>query len=266
MPKRKLVDELVAQELCNSQDEAKRLILAGDVYTSDRLLTHAGELVEPGLELHIRAQKSFVSRGGQKLEGALENFNLDVSGLTCLDVGASTGGFTHCLLERGAASVCALDVGYAQFDWGLRADSRVKLLERCDIKDYPERDDAEHFDMVVCDVSFTSIEAIFDAMLASLNDGGQLVCLVKPQFEAARDEVEAGGIVRSPDVHLRCLSHVVDLFFERGLGPLGLCVSPIKGQKGNIEFFIYGRRGVGSIELNIERCVMQGSTELVKIN
>ena len=177
-PKRRLDDELVRQGLFPDTKTALCSILAGDVSTHDRRLSFAGEPVEEGIFLHVKGKTPYVSRGGLKLEKALDTFCVDPQGLTCLDVGASTGGFTDCLLCCGARHVVSVDVGYAQFDWALRNDSRVKLLERTNIVELPSLGYDAAFDLAVCDVSFTSIENILDAVLCTLKPQGAFITLV----------------------------------------------------------------------------------------
>lgn len=244
MPKRQRLDrELVDQGFFSTTSDALRAVLAGEVSTSDRRFSSAGEQVPRGIELHVRGRSPYVSRGGLKLERALAEFGLEAAGTTCLDVGCSTGGFTDCLLKHGARHVVAVDVGRAQFSWTLRQDERVELLERtnvCDLSSLrPEL--RESFDLIVCDVSFTSILTVLPGMLALLRPGGALVTLVKPQFEAAREEVGAGGIVRDEAVRIAALERVRGAFEERGLTVLGICESPITGHKGNVEYLLAAR-------------------------
>ena len=182
--------------------------MAGDVSTSDRRLTAPGEQVRPGIPLHVRGRAAYVSRGGLKLERGLDAFGVDPAGLACLDVGCSTGGFTDCLLKRGAASVVAVDVGYAQFSWELRGDARVRLLERTNIVDVPALLGAGAVDLAVCDVSFTSVVTVLPAVRELLRPGGTFLTLVKPQFEAPREDVGAGGVVRDVSVREAALARV----------------------------------------------------------
>ena len=220
-----------------------RAVMAGDVSTSDRRLTAPGEQVRPGIELHVRGRSRFVSRGGLKLERGLDEFGVDPTGLSCLDVGCSTGGFTDCLLKRGAASVISVDVGYAQFSWELRQDPRVRLLERTNVVDVPGIVGASVVDLAVCDVSFTSVLTVLPAVLELLRPRGTFLTLVKPQFEAAREEVGEGGVVRDPAVRLAALERVRSAFEEGGLAVVGTCESPITGHKGNVEYLLCGVRG-----------------------
>lgn len=251
MARRRLDDELVAQGFFFSKDEASRAVMAGEVSTTNRRLEHPGEQVRPGIELHVRGRSRFVSRGGLKLEHGLEQLGVDPAGLSCLDVGCSTGGFTDCLLRHGAASVLAVDVGYAQFDYALRQDPRVELQERTNVRDLatPERTDT--IQLAVCDVSFTSVIPLLPAICQMLTPDGQFLCLVKPQFECARDEVGQGGVVTSDEVRLACLERVAQAFAEAGLAPQGACTSPIAGAKGNREFLLLGKMGAEPAALNL---------------
>lgn len=217
-----------------------RAVMAGEVSTTDRRLTSPGEQVAPGIALHVRGRAAYVSRGGLKLERGLDNFDVDPSGLACLDVGCSTGGFTDCLLRRGAASVVAVDVGYAQFSWELRGDSRVRLLERTNICDVPALLGADVVDLAVCDVSFTSVATVLPAVLELLRPGGTFLTLVKPQFEAPREDVGEGGVVRDARVREESLARVRTAFEEAGLAVRGSCESPITGHKGNVEYLLCG--------------------------
>lgn len=214
--------------------------MAGEVSTTDRRLTSPGEQVAPGIALHVRGRAAYVSRGGLKLERGLDYFGVDPSGLACLDVGCSTGGFTDCLLRRGAACVVAVDVGYAQFSWELRGDSRVRLLERTNICDVPALLGTDVVDLAVCDVSFTSVVTVLPAVLELLRPGGTFLTLVKPQFEAPREDVGEGGVVRDARVREQALARVRTAFEEAGLAVRGSCESPITGHKGNIEYLLCG--------------------------
>jgi len=242
MKRVRLDDELISQGICADRADALRTLMAGLVSSGGERLTSPGQKVAPGLPLHVKGRIPYVGRGGLKLEGALDAFGIDPSGLSCLDVGCSTGGFTDCLLKRGATSVVSVDVGRAQFDWSLRQDSRVTLCERTNICDLPALGYEASFDLAVCDVSFTSIAHIIDAVLACLKPDGSFCTLVKPQFEAPAAEVGEGGIVTDPAVRARTLSQVVSLFADKGLYPIDVCISPIHGAKGNVEFFLYGSR------------------------
>ena len=249
--KRRLDDELVEQGYFVDRATAMRAVMAGDVSSRGERLTMPGMQVAPGVALHVRTSKRtspsgrgvYVGRGGLKLEGALTSFGIDPAGRNCLDVGCSTGGFTDCLLKFGARRVAAVDVGYGQFDWGLRGDGRVALFERTNICDADPALLGAPFDLAVADVSFTSVGVILDSVCALLADGGCFCTLVKPQFEARREEVGEGGVVRDPEVHRRVLRRVLSVFEGSPLAASALCVSPVHGAKGNIEFFLLARKG-----------------------
>lgn len=245
MARRRLDEELVAQGFFDSADDAARAIMAGDVSGDGRRYEHPGDQVRPGCALHVRGHLCFVGRGGLKLEGGLRELDVDPAGLDCLDVGCSTGGFTDCLLKHGARHVTAVDVGRAQFDWSLRNDERVTLYEGTNICDLPAQGLGATADLAVCDVSFTSVTTVLPAVLELLRREGRFLTLVKPQFEAARAEVGAGGIVRDPQVRLACLEKVAHAFEEGGLAVRGACASPIRGHKGNQEFLLLGERHDG---------------------
>lgn len=233
--------ELVARGFFSNTSDAMRSIMAGDVSTSDRRLTSPGEQVKPGLPLHVRGQVPYVSRGGLKLERGLDALGVDPVGLNCVDVGCSTGGFTDCLLKRGAKHVLSVDVGRAQFDWSLRQDDRVTLLERTNIVDVPDMPGYEgSFQLAVCDVSFTSVVTILPAVVRLLGRGGTFLTLVKPQFEAPREHVGEGGIVRDPEVRKAALNKVSAAMEATGFVLDGSCESPITGHKGNVEFLLAG--------------------------
>lgn len=248
MARVRLDDELVRQGLCRDRAEALRILMAGDVSARGERLTSPGMPVPRGLDIHVRGRIPYVGRGGLKLAGALDALAVDPAGLACLDVGCSTGGFTDCLLKRGAASVVAVDVGRAQFDWSLRNDARVTLLERTNIVDVPALG-VDPVDLAVCDVSFTSALTALPAVLALLAPRGRFLALVKPQFEAAPDQVGEGGVVRDAAVWADAIRRVADGFRAAGLACLGLAPSPITGAKGNHEFFLLGARpGSGAAE------------------
>ena len=243
MARVRLDDELVNQGICADRADALRTLMAGLVSSGGERLTSPGMKIAPGTPLHVKGHLPYVGRGGLKLAGALDAFCVDPTGLHCLDIGCSTGGFTDCLLKRGAAHVVSVDVGRAQFDWGLRNNERVTLLERTNIIDLPALGHRHAFDLAVCDVSFTSIATILPATLELLAQDAAFLTLVKPQFEAAPDEVGEGGVVRDPAVRRRVLERTIDLFAENGLLPADVCASPITGAKGNHEYFLLGVRG-----------------------
>jgi 23S rRNA (cytidine1920-2'-O)/16S rRNA (cytidine1409-2'-O)-methyltransferase len=217
--------------------------MAGDVLVEDRPATKAGLQVEEGATLRLRGEAlPFVSRGGLKLARALDAFRLDPDGWTCFDAGSSTGGFTDCLLQRGAVRVYAVDVGTNQLHWSLRRDPRVVSMEQVNLRTWDPARIPERCRLLVADLSFISLRLAIPPVLASLMEGGDAVLLIKPQFEAGREDVGAGGIVRDPGVHARVQEEIRAFFMERGLEPLGCCESPILGGHGNKEFLSHFRK------------------------
>ena len=243
MARVRLDDELVNQGICADRADALRTLMAGLVSSGGERLTSPGMKVAPGTPLHVKGRLPYVGRGGLKLAGALDSCGVNPAGLRCLDIGCSTGGFTDCLLKHSAEHVVSVDVGRAQFDWGLRNDGRVTLLERTNIVDLPALGYRDAFDLAVCDVSFTSISTILPATLELLAPDAAFLTLVKPQFEAAPEEVGEGGVVRDAEVRHRVLEWAIDLFAGAGLVPVEVCASPITGAKGNHEYFLLGVRG-----------------------
>ena len=234
--------ELVRQGFFSSTGDALRAIMAGEVSTTDRRLTAPGEQVKPGIVLHVRGRVPYVSRGGLKLAHGLRELGVDPAGLSCVDVGCSTGGFTDCLLKAGAARVLAVDVGRAQFDWSLRQDPRVTLMERTNIVDVPDLPGQEGaYQLAVCDVSFTSVTVVLPAVVRLLGAGGTFLTLVKPQFEAPREQVGEGGVVRDDAVRQAALARVSQATEQAGFVLGGSCESPITGHKGNVEYLLVGR-------------------------
>jgi 23S rRNA (cytidine1920-2'-O)/16S rRNA (cytidine1409-2'-O)-methyltransferase len=233
--KKRLDMLLVERGLAESRSQAQALVLAGRVKGH----TKAGEQVEETAELELEGGPRFVSRGGDKLAGALEAFGIDVAGQDCLDVGASTGGFTHCLLQAGAARVIALDVGYGQLHPKLREDPRVTVLERTNVRELRCEDLPFRPAFVVCDVSFIGLGKALPPALACAAAGWRGLALVKPQFEAGPADVGKGGVVRDPEVHRRVLDEVVTGSAGWGARVLGVERSPLLGPKGNREFFVH---------------------------
>ena len=241
--RRRLDQELVAQGFFATPQEAMRVVMAGDVSGPGFRYRSAGTQVKVGCELHVRVQKAHVGRGALKLEGALDSFSIDPSGLACMDVGCSTGGFTEVLLDRGAASVLAVDVGYAQFDWRLRNDPRVCLLERTNILQVPTLKPKGSIDLAVCDVSFTSVTSVLGAIDEMLCERSALVVLVKPQFEVAKELVGEGGIVTDEAARAEAVEKVSHALVERGFRICGVEESPITGTKGNHEYLLWAQKG-----------------------
>jgi 23S rRNA (cytidine1920-2'-O)/16S rRNA (cytidine1409-2'-O)-methyltransferase len=234
---------LVERGLYPSRERARAAILAGDVRIAGEPVRKAGEMVDPDAPFEVAESPRYVSRGGHKLEGALETFDLDVRGARALDVGASTGGFTDCLLQHGAQSVSALDVGYGQLAWRLRQDERVEVLERTNIRSIEPGVLGDPFDVIVVDVSFISLGKVLPQIVPLLAEDGDLVALVKPQFEAGKGRVGKKGVVRDPSIHEEVLRAAVDSACGHGLVVRGLTWSPLRGPEGNIEFWLWAARG-----------------------
>lgn len=231
---------LVSRGLCETREQAKRLVLAGEVRSGDRLIDKPASKIPEDLPLEVKERPKFVGRGGLKMEGALKAFSISPAGWVCLDIGASTGGFTDCLLQQGAKRVHAVDVGTNQLAWKIRNDPRVVVREKFNARGLEEADLGERVRLVVIDVSFISLTKILPAAFGVLELGGSIVCLIKPQFELERDDIGKGGIVRDPELHQRAVekirSFVVD---ELGREWKGLVDSPITGTDGNREFLAW---------------------------
>lgn len=240
-PKRERVDKLLVDRgYVGSRERARRLLMAGAVRVGGHVVDKPGTLIEADASIIVEGEDiPFVSRGGLKLEHALERFGIDVRGAVVLDVGASTGGFTDCVLQRGARKVIAVDVGYGQFDWKLRNDPRVVLLERTNVRDLAPGELPDVPDLAVVDVSFISLRLVLPAVAAVLAPDGNIVALVKPQFEVGKGRVGKGGVVRDPRLHEEAVASVREAAQEIGLTCLGETESPILGPKGNREFFLH---------------------------
>jgi 23S rRNA (cytidine1920-2'-O)/16S rRNA (cytidine1409-2'-O)-methyltransferase len=244
---------LVDRGLVETRSKARALIMAGDVLVNEQLVLQAGSPVEPADVVALRAKPRFVSRGGEKLAHALKVFAVDPSGRVCADLGASTGGFTDCLLQAGAQRVYAIDVGYGQLDQRLRDDPRVIAIERTNARYLDEL--PEPVSLITVDVSFISLSLIFPAITRLLEPAGDAVTLIKPQFEAGREEVGKGGVVRDPAVHRHVLESVIDAAARNGLIVEGLTRSPLLGPKGNVEFLGHFRFGDTSPEAKVETMI-----------
>jgi 23S rRNA (cytidine1920-2'-O)/16S rRNA (cytidine1409-2'-O)-methyltransferase len=227
---------LVARGLADTRERAKRLIMAGLVSVAGHLADKPGACVPADVEIDIQGQLPYVSRGGLKLEAALSAFEIEVAGAVAVDLGASTGGFTDCLLQRGAARVYAIDVGYGQLAWKLRQDTRVVVMERVNVR-YLEGL-PEPVDLAVIDVSFISLRLVAPVAKRLLKPEGAIVALIKPQFEAGREQVGKGGVVRDAGVHRQVLNDMLLWGCDEGLQPTGLIRSPILGPSGNAEFLV----------------------------
>ncbi|HEV8437890.1 MAG TPA: TlyA family RNA methyltransferase [Methylomirabilota bacterium] len=230
---------LVSRGLTDSREKAARLILAGQVMVDGQRMDKAGTLVDNTAPVQVAAAQKFVSRGGEKLAPVLDVFGVSARGRTCLDVGASTGGFTQCLLERGAARVYAVDVGHGQLDSGLRVDGRVVVMEKTNARHLLAAAFAEPPELATVDVSFISLEKVLPSIFGVLTPHGEAVALVKPQFEVGKGQVGKGGVVRDPAHHAAVLERVARFAILHGWHVRGVAASPLKGPKGNREFFLH---------------------------
>jgi 23S rRNA (cytidine1920-2'-O)/16S rRNA (cytidine1409-2'-O)-methyltransferase len=239
--KKERIDKLLLKmEMVRSRERARALIMAGRVAVEGQTIDKPGTKVKMEAQIELRGEDHpFVSRGGIKLEGALEAFRIDPRGMVVMDVGASTGGFTDCVLQKGARKVYAVDVGYGQLAWKLQKDTRVVNLERRNIRYLKREEVQEEADLILIDTSFISIERFLPHLLGFLKDGGDLISLIKPQFEAGKGEVGKGGVVKDPALHQKVIERISQ--FSRGLGLRvdGVIESPLLGPKGNKEFFIH---------------------------
>jgi len=234
---------LVERGLTPSRERARAVILAGSVLVDDVPVDKAGSLVTADARVRIKGEtQHYVSRGGLKMEGALDHFAVDLSDVVALDVGASTGGFTDCLLQHGARRVYAIDVGYGQLAWQLRQDDRVKVHERTNIRTVTPDCFDEIIDCAVIDVSFISLRIVLPCVVSLIRDDGFIIALIKPQFEAGRSDVGKGGVVRDSRVHDRVVHDVAAGARELGMDVIGTCVSPLRGPSGNREFFLYAKK------------------------
>lgn len=236
---------LVERGLAESRSQAQRLVMAGQVRADGRLVDKPSSLLAGGAQLEIVRGPRFVSRGGEKLEAALDGFGINVAGKVCADVGASTGGFTDCLLQHGAQKVYAIDVGKGQLDWKLRQDARVVVMEETNARYLDAL--PENVDLVTIDASFISLKTLLPAVKNWLTEDGRLIGLIKPQFEAGKKEVGKGkGVIRDEQIHRRVLAELLDFVEGQGLAVSGLMRSPVLGPKGNVEFLVWAEKGKGS--------------------
>ena len=255
---------LTEKNMFPSREKAKASIMAGLVYVDGQRIDKPGTPVDDNAEITVReALCPYVSRGGLKLEKALELFDFTLDGAVAVDIGASTGGFTDCMLQKGVCKVFAIDVGYGQLDWKLRNDPRVVNMEKVNIR-YLDMDTVDKdIDFISIDVSFISLKLVFPVAAQLLAETGSLVCLVKPQFEAGRSQVGKKGIVRDPAVHREVIENVAGYAADNGLYCHGLTYSPVTGTKGNIEYLMFLRKLPSDTEINIEGTVRSSHEELV---
>ena len=238
--KKRLDVALFELGLVESREKAKALIMAGQVYVNGQKSLKAGDNIKPDDKIEVRGEKMpFVSRGGYKLDKAMKSFELSLDGKICMDVGASTGGFTDCMLMNGAVKVYSIDVGYGQLAWKLRSDERVVNLERTNFRYVTREQVPDEIDFSSVDVSFISLKLILPVLYSLLKADGEAVCLVKPQFEAGREKIGKKGVVRDKAVHLEVIDNCIGYARESGFKIKGLDFSPVKGPEGNIEYLLY---------------------------
>lgn len=257
------LDQLVFDlGLAESRERAKTTVMSGLVFVNGQRADKPGMQVSPDVNVEVKGTAlPYVSRGGLKLEKALKVFPIDVNGKVCIDCGASTGGFTDVLLKDGAAKVYSVDVGYGQLAWSLRNDERVVNMERTNIRYISSEQIPEPLDICVMDLSFISVKLVLPAVCALLKDDAQLVCLIKPQFEAGREEVGKKGVVRDKAVHLSVIESVLSFAPTVGMTVMGLDFSPIKGPEGNREYLCYMKKGVHEAGLINAAAVVEASHE-----
>jgi len=250
--------EMVNRGLIESREKAKALIMSGIVYVNNQKAIKAGDKIKDGDQIEIRGQKlPFVSRGGLKLDKAIKSFNITVNNKICMDIGASTGGFTDCMLQNGADKVYAVDVGYGQLAWKLRNDNRVINMERTNIR-YIDYDlISDEIDFISIDVAFISLKLVLPVAFNLLRQSGEVVALIKPQFEAGKEEVGKKGVVRDIAVHQSVIKDIINFSFESGFSVIGLDYSPIKGPEGNIEFLLHLKKNSDVLNNIDDECVIQ---------
>lgn len=239
MPKKRLDVLVLDRDLASSRERAKALIMAGDIYVDNQKADKPGDLYPEDAQVECRSSgPKYVSRGGLKLEKAMSVFNIELKGLTCMDIGASTGGFTDCMLQNGAHRVYSIDVGYGQLAWKLRSDPRVVNLERTNARYLSKEQVSEDIGFFSVDVSFISLALVLPAIHSLLAENGRGVCLIKPQFEAGREKVGKKGVIRDPSVHAEVIEKITGFALENGFSVLGMDFSPVKGPEGNIEYLV----------------------------
>ena len=245
---------MVNRNLAPSREKAKALIMSGNVFVDGQKEDKAGTMFseEVNIEVHGNMLR-YVSRGGLKLEKALKQFPISLEGKVCMDIGASTGGFTDCMLQNGAAKVFAVDVGYGQFAWKLRQDERVVCMEKTNIRYVTKEQIGQELDFASVDVSFISLTKVLPTAHELLTQGGEMVCLIKPQFEAGKEKVGKKGVVREPETQLEVIDKIIEFSLNNGFSVLGLSYSPIKGPEGNIEYLIHIKK--------TESAVMEGEVK-----
>lgn len=240
MAKERLDILLVNNGLATSREKAKAIIMSGCVYVDGQKEDKSGSKFDEKASIEVRGNTlPYVSRGGLKLEKAIKNFDVSLSGKICMDVGSSTGGFTDCMLQNGAVKVYAVDVGFGQLDWKLRNDSRVVCMEKTNIRYVTPENIQDVIDFVSIDVSFISLTKVLESVKNLISETAQIVCLIKPQFEAGREKVGKHGVVKEPSIHLEVINKVIDYAISIGFWAVNLEFSPVKGPEGNIEYLLH---------------------------
>ncbi|WPC40906.1 TlyA family RNA methyltransferase [Clostridium sp. JS66] len=248
---------LVKKGLFSSREKARASIMAGEIFVDNQRVDKCGEKVKESSNIEFRGEKlPFVSRGGLKLQKAVKNFSIDLKDKTCLDIGASTGGFTDCMLQSGAKKVFSVDVGYGQFAWKLRTDPRVVCMERTNVRYLEPEDVGESSDFASIDVSFISLKKVVPAVLNLLNENGRIMALIKPQFEAGREKVGKKGVVREKSTHEEVVKEIAEFVQGQNTKIIALDYSPIKGPEGNIEYLIYFTKEKDYIQTYSENDIM----------
>jgi len=260
---KKRIDVLLAENgLCESREKAKAVIMSGNVFADGERIDKPGEQVDENVSIEIREELRYVSRGGLKLEKAMELYDIKLDNKVCADIGASTGGFTDCMLQNGATKVYSVDVGYGQLAWKLRTDERVINMERTNARYLDEKSLNDRVDFFSVDVSFISLSLILPAVGRITSANAEGVCLIKPQFEAGRDQVGKNGVVREQSTHISVVENAFGYAVQNGFTPIGLTYSPIKGPKGNIEYLMYIKKGADELSFDVGNVVSHAHSEL----
>ena len=263
--KKRLDVLLVEKGLEQSRERAKALIMSGIVYVNDQKAESVGQTYPVDVNIEVRGKKlKYVSRGGLKLEKALDQFEVDPAGKIVMDIGASTGGFTDCLLQRGAEKVYAVDVGYGQLAWSLRSNPKVVVMDRCNIRYVTREDIQDDLDMAVCDASFISLRLVLPAAKPLLKPDGEMIVLIKPQFEAGREKVGKKGVVREPKTHIEVIETILAFARSIGFGIKDLSFSPIRGPEGNIEFLLYLSQTMDRDDIDPASVVAEAHSQTIK--
>lgn len=247
---KKRIDQLLVElNICETREKAKRNIMAGNVSADNQIINKPGTLVDDSCDIKLKKEEiPYVSRGGLKLQKALEEFEIDLTGKTCIDIGASTGGFTDCMLQHGALKVYSVDVGYGQLDWKLRNDPRVVCMERTNIRYADENLFPDLISFASIDVSFISLRLVLPVAAKIIEESSDIIALIKPQFEAGREEVKKHGVVKDEKVHIRVIKEIISYAIENQLELQDLSFSPVTGPKGNIEFLAHFKKLTHTLE------------------